>query len=88
MFNIIKSKVSSLRVKHRILIVTALMLSTANIPVYSENASNPLAAVNNTDVRLQYFDLEGGADRRWSRSLGPMGGGWSLHGNTQIKTQI
>jgi hypothetical protein len=27
-----------------------------------ENASNPLAAVNNTDVRFQYFDL-GGADR-------------------------
>ncbi len=24
-----------------------------------ENASNPLAAVNNTDVRLQYFDLDG-----------------------------
>jgi len=28
-----------------------------------ENASNPLAAVNNTDVRMQYFDLEGGAER-------------------------
>jgi hypothetical protein len=27
-----------------------------------ENASNPLAAVNNTDIRLQYFDL-GGSDR-------------------------
>ena len=24
-----------------------------------ENASNPLAAVNNTDVRVQYFDLDG-----------------------------
>ena len=24
-----------------------------------ENASNPLAAVNNTDVRWQYFDLDG-----------------------------
>ncbi len=29
-----------------------------------ENASNPLAAVNNTDIRYQYFDLEGGADRQ------------------------
>jgi hypothetical protein len=29
----------------------------------AENASNPLAAVNNTDVRAQYFDLEGGAER-------------------------
>jgi len=28
-----------------------------------ENASNPLAAVNNTDVRLQYFDLGGSAER-------------------------
>jgi len=27
-----------------------------------ENASNPLASVNNTDVRWQYFDLDGGAD--------------------------
>jgi len=27
-----------------------------------ENASNPLAVVNNTDVRLQYLDL-GGSDR-------------------------
>ncbi len=29
-----------------------------------ENASNPLAAVNNTDIRYQYFDLAGGADRQ------------------------
>ncbi len=29
-----------------------------------ENASNPLAAVNNMDIRYQYFDLEGGADRQ------------------------
>lgn len=28
-----------------------------------ENASNPLAAVNNTDLRYQYFDL-GGADKQ------------------------
>ena len=27
-----------------------------------ENASNPLAAVNNTDLRWQYFDLDGGAE--------------------------
>ena len=27
-----------------------------------ENASNPLAAVNNTDIRWQYFDLDGGAE--------------------------
>ena len=29
----------------------------------SENASNPLAAVNNTDVRVQYFDLADDAER-------------------------
>ena len=28
-----------------------------------ENASNPLAAVNNTDVRVQYLDLEDDAER-------------------------
>ena len=28
-----------------------------------EKASNPLVAVNNTDVRLQYFDLDGSSDR-------------------------
>jgi hypothetical protein len=28
-----------------------------------ENASNPLAVVNNTDIRLQYFDLGGSAER-------------------------
>ena len=27
--------------------------------LYAENASNPLAAVNNTDVRAQYFDVFG-----------------------------
>jgi hypothetical protein len=26
---------------------------------YGENASNPIAAISNTDVRLQYFDLDG-----------------------------
>lgn len=41
-----------------------LMLVTAiNPAAHAENASNPLAAVNNTDVRLQYFDLGGSADR-------------------------
>ena len=39
-----------------------LMLVTGINHAYGENASNPLAAVNNTDVRLQYFDL-GGSDR-------------------------
>jgi hypothetical protein len=37
-----------------------LMLITGATHAYGEeNASNPLAAVNNTDVRWQYFDLDG-----------------------------
>ena len=40
-----------------------LVLVTGATHAYGEeNASNPLAAVNNTDIRLQYFDL-GGSDR-------------------------
>jgi len=35
----------------------------ASIAFSSENASNPLAAVNNTDVRLQFFDLGASSDR-------------------------
>jgi hypothetical protein len=31
----------------------------ANHAYCAENASNPLAAVNNTDIRWQYFDLDG-----------------------------
>ena len=41
----------------------ALLTVTIGISnVYGENASNPLAAVNNTDLRVQYFDLDD-ADR-------------------------
>ena len=37
-----------------------LLLTLASVPTYAEeNASNPLAAVNSTDVRLQYLDLGG-----------------------------
>jgi hypothetical protein len=37
-----------------------LMLLTGATHAYGgENASNPLAAINNTDVRWQYFDLDG-----------------------------
>ena len=40
-----------------------LMLVTGTTHVYGEeNASNPLASVDNTDLRWQYFDL-GGSDR-------------------------
>ena len=37
-----------------------LMLVTGTTLAYAqENASNPLAAVSNTDLRAQYFDLDG-----------------------------
>ena len=37
-----------------------MILLTGTTHTYAEeNASNPLAAVNNTDVRWQYFDLDG-----------------------------
>ena len=36
------------------------MLVTGTTYAYGEeNASNPLASVNNTDLRWQYFDLDG-----------------------------
>lgn len=44
--------------------VLVMMLVSGTNPAYGEeNASNPLAAVNNTDIRLQYFDLDG--PERW-----------------------
>ena len=43
--------------------ILALMLVIGITSAYGENASNPLAAVTNTDLRAQYFDL-GGPDRR------------------------
>ena len=40
--------------------VTLLLLIFSSSHGYTgENASNPLAAVNNTDLRVQYFDLDG-----------------------------
>ena len=46
--------------KNVLLLVTAVGLVTGNISVCgAENASNPLASVNNTDTRYQYFDLDG-----------------------------
>jgi len=39
-----------------------LMIGTGINHAYAENASNPLASVNNVDLRWQHFDL-GGSDR-------------------------
>ena len=35
----------------------------SGVAIAQEYASNPLAAVNNTDIRLQFFDLDGSSDR-------------------------
>jgi hypothetical protein len=43
----------------RLLPLLVAGLLAGNTPLAGENASNPLAAVNNTDVRVQYFDLDG-----------------------------
>ena len=40
-----------------------IALSGVSLSYSAENASNPLAAVNNTDVRAQYFDLVDGSER-------------------------
>lgn len=45
-------------------ILTCALLLAGMAAKAEENASNPLAAVNNTDIRYQYFDLDGGADRQ------------------------
>jgi len=39
-----------------VMMVLTVIIGTGN--GYCENASNPLAAVNNTDFRIQYFDLD------------------------------
>ena len=46
--------------KINVVYVLVFILLTGIIPAYAgENASNPLASVNNTDFRFQYFDLGG-----------------------------
>jgi hypothetical protein len=42
----------------RLLFVSFFFVFVAVKPAFSENASNPLAAVNNTDLRIQHFDLD------------------------------
>ena len=61
-----------------------LILVTGFTNAYAgENASNPLAAVNNTDIRLQYFDL-GGSDRNdlW------LDGAYMLTPNFKLKYEL
>jgi len=45
--------------KLTLLMTGLIVLIGVNHSFGGKNASNPLASVNNTDVRLQYFDLDG-----------------------------
>ncbi len=45
-------------------LLTAAVTVVGSSTEAEENASNPLAAVNNTDIRYQYFDLGEGTDRQ------------------------
>jgi len=51
-----------------------LLLVTGIAHADGGNASNPLAVVNNTDLRLQYFDLDGlfgiGSDKPYDWGVG------------------
>ena len=48
-----------LKLSSSFLFAFILLALFSNDSIAAENASNPLAVVNNTDVRLQYFDLDG-----------------------------
>ncbi len=45
--------------KNIILVFAAMSFAWSTMVLADENASNPLAAVTNTDLRAQYFDLDG-----------------------------
>jgi hypothetical protein len=46
-------------VNHKLIFFLIITISPVTQVFGQENASNPLAAVNNTDLRYQYFDLDG-----------------------------
>ena len=51
--------------KNRVLLITIFIILICTGFSYGaeENASNPLAAVNNTDLRIKFIDLTSGQDR-------------------------
>lgn len=70
--------------KNLILVMTVFIIFLGANQSYSgENASNPLAAVNNTDMRWQYFDLDG--PERHDLSLD---GSYMLHPKLKLKYEI
>lgn len=64
---------------------TALaLIMSAGLGFADENASNPLAATSNTDIRLQSFDLGGSADRQDLF----IDGAFMLRDNLKIKYEL
>jgi len=66
-----------------ILYMTLLTVAIGISNVYGENASNPLAAVNNTDLRVQYFDLDDADRTDYS-----VDGGYMLIPTLKLKYEI
>ncbi len=73
---------TSIRSRRRTAALAVLTLFAAPVSV-AENASNPLAAVNNTDIRFQAFDL-GGADRQDAF----IDGAFMLRDNLKMKYEL
>ncbi|MHC4741316.1 MAG: hypothetical protein ACYS8Z_05365 [Planctomycetota bacterium] len=67
-------------IKYALLMVLAVSI----VPTYgAENASNPLASVNNTDFRWQYFDLDGP-----ERNDIYLDGAYMLHPKLKLKYEL
>ncbi|WP_171181726.1 hypothetical protein [Ruegeria sp. HKCCA4633] len=64
--------------------LTSAQLMVGAAAEAEENASNPLAAVNNTDIRYQYFDLEGDVDRQDAF----IDGAYMLRPNLKLKYEL
>lgn len=75
-----------MKTKYLVILCTlVLMLVTGITNVYgAENASNPLASVNNTDLRWQYFDLGGSSDRNDIYA----DGSYMLHPKLKLKYEL
>ncbi len=58
--------------------------SVSDQSLADENASNPLAAVNNTDIRLQAFDLNGSASKQDMF----IDGAYMLRDNLKLKYEL
>ena len=71
------------------LYVLVLMLVTAITSAYGEeNASNPLASVNNTDLRWQYFELDTELNNESERNDFYVDGAYMLTPKLKLKYEL